>query len=68
MEDKNQHLRGFGDVVEWVTEMSGVKYLVKRIYGNNCNCGKRRDSLNRLIPFNPMTDYQQQTSKIKEDE
>tara|TARA_B100000780_G_C20923557_1_gene368005 strand:- start:380 stop:586 length:207 start_codon:yes stop_codon:yes gene_type:complete len=68
MEDQKQHLRGFGDVVEWVTEISGIKYLVKRVYGNNCNCSKRKDSLNKLLPFNPMRDYSQSYNPIKKDE
>ena len=30
IEDKDQHLRGAGDVVEMITEILGIKYLTKR--------------------------------------
>ena len=66
MEDKDQHLRGAGDVVEKITEILGIKHLIKRVYGK-CNCNKRKDKLNNLIPFNPKTDYSESIEKIKDE-
>ncbi len=43
--------RGAGDLVEAVTKRTGIKLLVDKVTGNGCGCGKRRDKLNKLIPF-----------------
>lgn len=45
---------GFGDVVERWARRLGVKAVIKRISkvaGRDCGCPKRRDKLNRWIPF-----------------
>ena len=44
-------LRGLGDLVEKVTEKTGIKSLVEKVTGKDCGCGKRRDKLNKLVPF-----------------
>lgn len=44
-------MRGAGDLVEQVTKRTGIKRLVDKVTGNGCGCGKRRDILNKLIPF-----------------
>lgn len=65
IEDKNQQFRGAGDVIEYITEISGIKYLVKRIYGKqDCGCNERQRKLNETIPFNPKLDYQDSIRKI----
>ena len=46
-----QPMRGAGDLVEQVTKRTGIKRLVDKVTGNGCGCGKRRDILNKLIPF-----------------
>ena len=46
-----QPMRGAGDLVEQVTKRTGIKRLVDKVTGNSCGCGKRRDILNKLIPF-----------------
>tara|TARA_R110001592_G_scaffold235715_2_gene493860 strand:+ start:698 stop:901 length:204 start_codon:yes stop_codon:yes gene_type:complete len=66
IEDKDQHLRGAGDVVEMITEILGIKYLVRRVYGE-CGCSKRKDKLNNLIPFNPKIDYIESIKKLKDE-
>jgi hypothetical protein len=65
-EDKNEQFRGAGDVVEWVTEKLGIKYLVKRVYGgdNDCGCSERQRKLNKMIPFNPKINYTETITKI----
>jgi len=62
--DKDEHLRGAGDVVEWVMEKSGIKYLVKRVYGQ-CDCQKRKNKLNELLPFNPKSNYTETVTQLK---
>jgi hypothetical protein len=47
---------GVGDVVDKVTEATGVKQLVKAVVGDDCGCEERKRSLNRMFGFyNPMT-------------
>ena len=44
-------MRGAGDLVERVTEKTGIKSLVEKVTGKDCGCAGRRDKLNKLIPF-----------------
>ena len=68
-EDKNEQFRGAGDVVEWITEMSGIKYLVKRVYGkNDCGCSKRKQKLNEMIPFDPKNNFTETRTRINNEE
>ena len=47
--------RGLGDTVEQVLDVTGVGPLAKRVIrgvtGKPCGCGRRRDRLNRLVPY-----------------
>lgn len=46
--------RGLGDVVENITVKTGIKTVVEKTakaVGKDCGCGKRRDTLNRMFPF-----------------
>lgn len=43
---------GLGDVVENITEATGIKKVVKAIAGDDCGCNERKDLLNKLFPFN----------------
>jgi len=50
----NEKSRGFGDTVAKVTRLTGIKSVVDTVskkIGKDCGCDKRRDSLNRLIPY-----------------
>ena len=42
---------GLGDVVENITEATGIKKAVKAIAGDDCGCNERKDLLNKLFPF-----------------
>ena len=45
---------GLGDLVEKVTVNTGIKRIVDKIAkatGKDCGCNKRKDTLNRLVPF-----------------
>jgi len=67
IEDKNQQFRGAGDVVEYITEISGIKYLMKRVYGKqDCGCSERQKKLNEMIPFNPEVDFSDLVTRIKD--
>jgi hypothetical protein len=42
---------GLGDVVEQITEATGVKAVVKFIAGEDCGCNKRKQKLNEMFPY-----------------
>ena len=40
---------GLGDLVEKFTIATGIKYLVKKIYGEkDCGCQRRKEKLNKI--------------------
>jgi|TARA_R110000803_G_scaffold169965_7_gene233026 hypothetical protein len=46
---------GLGDSVENFTKATGIKKVVDKISkatGKPCGCGQRKDSLNRMFPYN----------------
>jgi hypothetical protein len=47
--------RGLGDTVERVLDATGIgpvaKKVITRITGKPCGCDRRRDQLNRLVPY-----------------
>lgn len=52
-------VKGLGDVVEAVTTATGIKAAVEAVAkatGRDCGCGRRRDKLNKLVPFRRDTD------------
>ena len=56
---KLPRLDGLGDVVEAVTKATGIKAAtdaVARATGKDCGCKRRRDKLNKLVPFRRDTD------------
>ena len=47
--------KGLGDSIEKLTKATGVKSVVEKVAkatGKDCGCGKRRDTLNRMFPYN----------------
>jgi hypothetical protein len=48
--------RGLGDSIEKITKATGIKNVVdkvtKAVGVEDCGCGKRRDTLNRVFPYN----------------
>tara|TARA_R110000751_G_scaffold136372_1_gene239384 strand:+ start:60 stop:206 length:147 start_codon:yes stop_codon:yes gene_type:complete len=43
--------RGLGDTIEKITKVTGIKHLIKKVAGKDCGCKKRRDFLNKKIPY-----------------
>tara|TARA_R100000664_G_C2757992_1_gene146609 strand:- start:529 stop:774 length:246 start_codon:yes stop_codon:yes gene_type:complete len=46
--------RGLGDTIEKITKATGVKSVVDKVAkatGKDCGCNKRRDTLNRIFPY-----------------
>ena len=47
--------KGLGDSIEKITKATGIKKVVDTVSkatGKDCGCGKRKDTLNRLFPYN----------------
>lgn len=46
--------RGLGDSVFKITKATGIKKVVDKVAdatGKDCGCNKRRDTLNRMFPY-----------------
>ncbi len=46
--------RGLGDTIEKFTKATGIKAVVDKVSeatGKPCGCGQRRDTLNRVFPY-----------------
>lgn len=47
--------KGFGDTVDKFTTVTGIKKAVKTVAASvgveDCGCNARRDSLNRMFPY-----------------
>jgi hypothetical protein len=47
--------KGLGDTIEKITKATGIKKVVDTVSeatGKDCGCGQRKDTLNRLFPYN----------------
>lgn len=47
--------QGLGDTIEKITTATGIKKVVEKvaeITGSDCGCPKRKDTLNRVFPYN----------------
>lgn len=47
--------KGLGDTIEKLTKATGIKKVVDSVSkatGKPCGCGQRRDTLNRMFPYN----------------
>ena len=47
--------KGLGDTVAKITKATGIKKVVNKIskkIDKDCGCNKRKDTLNRLFPYN----------------
>jgi hypothetical protein len=48
---KDKQFTGLGDVVEAITESTGIKSAVKALFGEDCGCDERKKKLNEWFPF-----------------
>ena len=51
----NYKSKGLGDTIDKITTATGIKTVVKAaataMGKEDCGCGKRKDTLNRLFPY-----------------
>jgi len=43
--------RGLGDSTEKFTKATGIKQVVDKVTKGGCGCKERRDTLNRMFPY-----------------
>ncbi len=46
--------KGLGDTIEKITKATGIKKVVEAVSeatGKDCGCGERKDTLNRVFPY-----------------
>jgi hypothetical protein len=46
--------KGLGDTVEKITTITGIKGIVDRVAqatGKDCGCNKRKEALNKIMPY-----------------
>ena len=48
---EDNKIEGLGDLVEKVTEVTGIKKAVKAVFGDDCGCDERKEKLNKLLSF-----------------
>tara|TARA_R100000951_G_C2631005_1_gene177658 strand:+ start:1167 stop:1340 length:174 start_codon:yes stop_codon:yes gene_type:complete len=56
---KSFEFTGAGDVVQAVAKVTGIEAVVKtveKVTGKDCGCDKRREALNKAIPFKEGSD------------
>lgn len=47
--------KGLGDTVEKITTITGIKRIVDKVAedtGKDCGCNKRKEALNKMMPYN----------------
>ena len=52
--EKNKS-KGLGDTIEKITKATGIKKIVdkvNKVTGKECGCEERKQTLNRLFPYN----------------
>ncbi len=43
--------KGLGDSIEKITKATGIKKVVKSLFGDDCGCDKRKSILNRIFNY-----------------
>ena len=49
---ESKKLKGLGDSIEKITEITGIKKVVEKVTGKkDCGCNKRKEVLNKAFPY-----------------
>ena len=43
--------KGLGDTIEKITEATGIKKVVKNLFGDDCGCDERKAKLNKIFNY-----------------
>ena len=39
---------GLGDLAAFITKYTGISWIVKKLFGNDCGCDERKDKWNKI--------------------
>ena len=56
-----------GDLIDKITKITGIKFLVKKIFGDDCGCDERKKKLNQMFPYNKVRQFTEDELKIYEE-
>ena len=49
---ENTESKGLGDTIEKFTTATGIKSVVKSVFGDDCGCEERKEWLNSVVSYN----------------
>lgn len=49
--EQDNKSKGLGDTISKITEVTGIKTLVKWVAGDDCGCDERQEKLNKLFSY-----------------
>ena len=59
--------KGLGDSIEKALKATGIDKVAKKVLGDDCGCDKRRDTLNKMFPYNKVRQFTEDEQKIYEE-
>lgn len=62
---KNPNPRGLGDIIENITEATGIAKLVHSMF-DDCGCEERKEKLNKIFPFKTECLTEEEFNYLKE--
>ena len=50
--------KGVGDIITDITKLTGIQYLTKKLFGEDCGCEERAEEINKYYgrPVEPLTE------------
>jgi hypothetical protein len=59
--------KGLGDSIEKALKVTGIDKVAKKVLGDDCGCEERRDTLNKMFPYNKVRQFTEDEQKIYEE-
>ena len=50
----DKDVKGAGDIIQKITQATGIDKAVKKVLGKDCGCDERKETLNKLIKWKPV--------------
>ena len=59
--------KGLGDSIEKALKATGIDKVAKKVLGEDCGCEERKESLNKMFPYNKVRQFTEDEMKIYEE-
>ena len=59
--------KGLGDSIEKALKATGIDKVAKKVLGDDCGCEERKESLNKMFPYNKVRQFTEDEMKIYEE-